>query len=135
MKTTAVIFDESLHHICLMYGLKQTFARMPFLNKKVLEIRGRVHIMDNPVPPPPMISNPTRRQRGRAIRSIVKVSYWRERLYVEYRDELCSQEDITAFVENLIVDYLHFRHPFMKAEIRDGQCKETSSDHLIAEIQ
>jgi hypothetical protein len=135
MKTTTVIFDESLHHICLMYGLKQTFARMPFLNKKVLEIRGRVHIMDNPVPPPPMISNPTRRQRGRAIRSIVKVSYWRERLYVEYRDELCSQEDITAFVENLIVDYLHFRHPFMKAEIRDGQCKETSSDHLIAEIQ
>ena len=135
MKTTTVIFDESLHHICLMYGLKQTFARMPFLNKKVLEIRGRVHIMDNPVPPPPMISNPTRRQRGRAIRSIVKVSYWRERLYVEYRDELCSQEDITAFVENLIVDYLHFRHPFMKAEIRDGQCKETLSDHLIAEIQ
>ncbi len=135
MKTTTVIFDESLHHICLMYGLKQTFARMPFLNKKVLEIRGRVHIMDNPVPPPPMISNPTRRQRGRAIRSIVKVSYWRERLYVEYRDELCSQEDITAFVENLIVDYLHFRHPFMKVEIRDGRCKETSSDHLIAEIQ
>lgn len=135
MKTTTVIFDESLHHICLRYGLKQTFARMPFLNKKVLEIRGRVHIMDNPVPPPPMISNPTRRQRGRAIRSIVKVSYWKERLYVEYRDELCSQEDITAFVENLIVDYLHFRHPFMKAEIRDGRCKETSSDHLIAEIQ
>ena len=135
MKTTTVIFDESLHHICLMYGLKQTFARMPFLNKKVLEIRGRVHIMDNPVPPPPMISNPTRRQRGRAIRSIVKVSYWRERLYVEYRDELCSQEDITAFVENLIVDYLHFRHPFMKVEIRDGRCKEISSDHLIAEIQ
>lgn len=118
-----------------MYGLKQTFARMPFLNKKVLEIRGRVLIMDNPVPPPPMITNPTRRQRGRAIRSIVKVSYWKERLYVEYRDELCSQEDITAFVENLIVDYLHFRHPFMKAEIRDGRCKETSSDHLIAEIQ
>ena len=135
MKTTTVIFDESLHHICLMYGLKQAFARMPFLNKKVLEIRGRVHIMDNPVPPPPMISNPTRRQRGRAIRSIVKVSYWREWLYVEYRDELCSQEDITAFVENLIVDYLHFRHPFMKAEIRDGRCKETSSGHLIAEIQ
>ena len=71
MKTTTVIFDESLHHICLMYGLKQTFARMPFLNKKVLEIRGRVH----------------------------------------------------------------FRHPFMKAEIRDGRCKETSSGHLIAEIQ
>lgn len=135
MKTTTVIFDEYLHHICLMYGLKQTFARMPFLNKKVLEIRGRVLIMDNPVPPPPMISNPTRRQRGRAIRSIVKVSYWKERLYVEYRDELCSQEDITAFVENLIIDYLHYRHPFMKAEIRDGRCEETSSDHLIAEIQ
>ena len=135
MKTISVVFDESLHHICLMYGLKQTFGRMPFLNKKVLEIGGRVVIMDNPVPPPPMINNPTRRQSARVIRSMVKVSYWKERLYVQYRDELCSQEDITAFVENLIVDYLHFRHPFMKAEIRDGRCKETSSDHLIAEIQ
>ena len=134
MKTTTVIFDESLHHICLMYGLKQTFGRMPFLNKKVLEIGGRVIIMDNPVPPPPMMNNPTRRQSARGIRSMVKVSYWKERLYVQYRDELCSQEDITAFVENLIVDYLHFRHPFMKIEIQDGRCKEISAGHLIAEI-
>ena len=134
MKTISVVFDEALHHICLMYGLKQTFGRMPFLNKKVLEIGGRVIIMDNPVPPPPMINNPTRRQSARVIRSMVKVSYWKERLYVQYRDELCSQEDITAFVENLIVDYLHFRHPFMKIEIQDGRCKEISAGHLIAEI-
>ena len=134
MKTISVVFDESLHHVCLMYGLKQTFGRMPFLNKKVLEIGGRVIIMDNPVPPPPTINNPTRRQSARGISSMVKVSYWKERLYVQYRDELCSQEDITAFVENLIVDYLHFRHPFMKIEIQDGRCKEISSGHLIAGI-
>ena len=107
---------------------------MPFLNKKVLEIGRRVIIMDNPVPPPPMINNPTRRQSARGISSMVKVSYWKERLYVQYRDELCSQEDITAFVENLIVDYLHFRHPFMKIEIQDGRCKEISAGHLIAGI-
>lgn len=40
MKKT-VIFEEPLHHVCLMHGLKQTFARMPFLNKRVLEVRGK----------------------------------------------------------------------------------------------
>ena len=41
MKTVTVIFDEPLHHVCLMHGLKQTYGRMPFLNKRVLEIRGK----------------------------------------------------------------------------------------------
>ena len=41
MKTVTVIFEESLHHVCLMHGLKQTYGRMPFLNKRVLEIRGK----------------------------------------------------------------------------------------------
>ena len=107
MITTTVIFEEPLHHVCLMHGLKHTFGRMPFLNKKV---------------------------RMRMTRNMVDVSYWKNKLSIEYREDMCSQEDITAFVNNLIEDYLHFRHPFMKIAIKDGRCHEMSSGHLIAEI-
>ena len=119
-----VIFEESLHHVCLMHGLKQTFGRMPFLNKRVLEVRGKRMVIDNPVAPPPM----------RGPRNMVSVSYWKNKLSIEYREDMCSTEDITAFVNNLIEDYLHFRHPFMKIAIKDGQCHELSSGHFIAEI-
>ncbi len=27
MSTITVIFEEPLHHVCLMYGLKQTFGK------------------------------------------------------------------------------------------------------------
>ena len=134
MKTVTVIFEESLHHVCLMYGLKQTFGRMPFLNKKVMEIRGRVMTIDNIVAPPPMMNNPSRRKSIRGTRNMVGVSYWKNILSIEYREDLCSTEDITAFVNNLIEDYLHFRHPFMKISIKDGRCHELSSGHFIAEI-
>ena len=134
MKTVTVIFEELLHHVCLMYGLKQTFGRMPFLNKRVMEIRGRVVSTDNTVAPPPMMKNPSRRTSIRGSRNMIEVSYWRNKLSIEYRDEMCRQEDITAFVNNLIEDYLHFRHPFMKISIKDGRCHELSSGHFIAEI-
>ena len=61
MDTRTVIFEAALHHVCLMHGLKQTYGRMPFLNKRVLEIRGRVMTIDNVVAPPPMMNNPSRR--------------------------------------------------------------------------
>ena len=35
---------------------------------------------------------------------------------------------------DLIEDYLHFRHPFMKIAIKDGRCHELSLGHFIAEI-
>ena len=47
---------------------------------------------------------------------------------------MCRSEDITVFINNLIEDYLHFRHPFIKTVIEDGKCHEHSSGHLIAEI-
>ena len=135
MKTVTVIFEEPIHHVCLMYGLKQTFGRMPFLNKRVLEVRGKRVVIDNPMAPPPMMNYPSRRTSMRGTRNLVGVSYWKSKLSIEYREDMCSQEDITVFVNNLIEDYLHFRHPFMKSEIKDGKCHELSSGHLIAEIK
>ena len=135
MITTTVIFEEPFHHACLMYGLKQTYGRMPFLNKKVVEIRGKRIMLDNPVAPPPMMNNPKRRVGVRVTRNMVEVSYWKNILSIGYSEDMCSREDITAFVNNLIEDYLHFRHPFMKIAIKDGRCHELSSGHLIAEIK
>ena len=134
MKTVTVIFEEPLHHVCLMYGLKQTFGRMPFLNKRVMEIRGRVMTIDNIVAPPPMMNNPSRRKSIRGTRNMVGVSYWKNKLSIEYREDMCSQEDITAFVNNLIEDYLHFRHPFMKTVTEESEVLEAGSRHKIAEI-
>ena len=134
MKTVTVIFEEPLHHVCLMSGLKQTYARMPFLNKRVHEFRGKVMTIDNIVPPPPMMNNPGRRTGIRGTRNMVGVSYWKNKLSIEYREDMCNCEDITAFVNNLIEDYLHFRHPFMKITIKDGKCHEQISGHLIAKI-
>ena len=135
MKIVTVIFEEPLHHVCLMHGLKQTFGRMPFLNKRVLEVRGKRVVIDNPIAPPPMMTNPSRRKSIRGTRNMVGVSYWKNKLSIEYREDMCCQEDITAFVNSLIEDYMHFRHPFMKTEIKDGRCHELSSGHLIAEIK
>ena len=134
MKTVTVIFEEPLHHVCLMHGLKQTYGRMPFLNKRVLECRGKVITIDIIVPPPPMMKNPSRRTSMSGIRNMVGVSYWKNKLAIEYREDMCRQEDITAFVNSLIEDYMHFRHPFMKVAIKDERCHEVSSGHLIAEI-
>ena len=134
MKTVTVIFEEPLHHVCLMHGLKQTYGRMPFLNKRVLEVRGKVMTIDNIVPPPPMMNNPGRRTGIRGTRNMVGVSYWKNKLSIEYREDMCSQEDITAFVNNLIEDYLHFRHPFMKTVTEESEVLEAGSRHKIAEI-
>ena len=117
-----------------MYGLKQTFGRMPFLNKRVLEVRGKRVLLDNPVAPPPMLKNPSRRTGIRWAMNMVGVSYWKNNLSIEYRDELCNREDITAFVKQLIEDYLHFRHPFMKTSIENGKVLEIGSNNRIAQI-
>ena len=130
-----VIFTEPLHHVCLMHGLKQTFDRMPFLNRKVLKIGGKVRTLDNYVAPPPMITSPKRMFRKRTLRHLVEVSYWKETLLIEFYEGLCSPEEITAFAENLILDYLHFRHPFMKTSSADGKITEAASGRLIAEIR
>ena len=134
MKTVTVVFDEPLHHVCLMHGLKQTYDRMPFLNKRLLEVRGKVMTIDNIAPPPPMMKNPSRRTGIRGTRNMVGVSYWKNKLSIEYREDMCSCEDITAFVNSLIEDYMHFRHPFMKTVAEDTVVLEIASRHRIAQI-
>ena len=134
MMTVTVVFDESLHHVCLMYGLKQTYGRMPFLNKKVLEVQGKIVTIDNVIAPPPMMKNPDRRTGMRRMKDMIGVSYWKDKLSIEYRRDMCSSEDITMFVQYLIEDYLHFRHPFMKIIIKDDKCHEQTSGHLLAKI-
>ena len=134
MKTVAVVFDEPLHHVCLMHGLKQTYGRMPFLNKKVLEVQGKVVTIDNVIAPPPIMKNPDRRTSMRRMKDMIGVSYWKDKLSIEYREDMCSSEDITTFVQYLIEDYLHFRHPFMKITIKDDKCHEQISGHLLAKI-
>ena len=134
MKTVTVIFEESLHHVCLMHGLKQTFGRMPFLNKKVLEVQGKIVTIDNVIAPPPMMKNPDRRTGMRRMKDMIGVSYWKDKLSIEYREDMCSSEDITTFVQYLIEDYLYFRHPFMKITIKDDKCHEQISGHLLAKI-
>ena len=134
MKTATVIFEEPLHHVCLMSGLKQTYDRMPFLNKRLLEVRGKVMTIDNIEPPPPMMKKPSRRTGIRGTRYMVGVSYWKNKLSIEYREDMCSCEDITAFVNSLIEDYMHFRHPFMKTVTEDTVVLEIASRHRIAQI-
>ena len=134
MKTVTVIFEEPLHHVCLLSGLKQTYGRMPFLNKRVLEVRGKVMTIDNIVPPPPMMNNPSRRTGTSGTRNMVGVSYWKNKLSIEYKEDMCSCEDITAFVNSLIEDYMHFRHPFMKTVTEDTVVLEIASRHCIAQI-
>ena len=47
---------------------------------------------------------------------------------------MCSFEDITAFVNNLIEDYLRFRHPFMKTMTESCEVLEIDRRHRIAQI-
>ena len=129
-----MIFEEPLHHVCLMHGLKQTFGRMPFLNKKVLEVQGKIVTIDNVIVPPPMMKYLDRRTSMRRMKDMIGVSYWKDKLSIEYREDMCSSEDITTFVQYLIEDYLHFRHPFMKITIKDDKCHEQTSGHLLAKI-
>lgn len=135
MEQMTVLFSEQLHHVCLMYGLKQTFGKMPFLNRKALNVGGKTVTLNNAVAPPPMMSNPEKTSRNRKIRSLVEVSYWKDRIIVEYNEELCTSEEIIAFTQTLIQDYLSFRHPLMKTSSENGMTVyESLSGHKIAEI-
>ena len=133
MREIKIIFNEPLHHVCLMYGLRQTYGRMPFMNRKVIEAGGKKILMDNVTSLPPMMKHPDRASRGRKMRNIVEVSYFKENLTVTYQDELCSEQEAMAFAEALIQDYLHFRHPFLKTKTENGKVLEVLSGHEVAE--
>jgi hypothetical protein len=135
MGSRVIIFDEPIHHTCLMYGLKETFGNMPHLNKRVLNVKGETVLADKYVAPPPMMSNPAyRRYAKRADKSLIEVSYWREKLDVELNDELCNLEEISTFVETLVKEYLRVRHPFTRVCVEQGRVVESSCGELLATI-
>ena len=135
MGSRVIIFDEPIHHTCLMYGLKETFNKLPHLNKRVLNVKGEIVLADKYVAPPPMMSNPAyRRYAKRADRSLVEVSYWRETLNVEFNDALCNLEEISTFVETLVKEYLRIRHPFTPSRVEQGLVLESSCGERLATI-
>lgn len=134
MGSINILFSELPHHTCLMYGLKQTFETLPHLNKRVVEVGGKSIIMDNAIAPPPTLCNPKYRRPNKISRSIVRVSYWGNRLTVEYNDTICTPEDIEHFSKTLIRNYLHFRHRYIKIREEDYKFFDISSNHLLAEI-
>jgi hypothetical protein len=81
-----------------------------------------------------MMTNPVRRRGSMGKRNMVGVSYWSDKLCVEYREDLCSGEDITEFVNILIENYLHYRHPYMRTVSQESEVLEAGSGHRIAVI-
>ncbi|MBO7282828.1 MAG: hypothetical protein J6U73_05465 [Alistipes sp.] len=134
MGSIDILFSEIPHHTSLLYGLKQTFEAMPHLNKRVVEVGGKSILMNNIITPPPTICNPKYRRQNRIARSIVIVSYWRNRLTVEYNDKVCSPEDIETFTKMLVRNYLYFRHRYIKIRVEDDKVINTLNNQVIAVI-
>ena len=66
-----VIFEENIHHTCLIFGLKRSFEKMPFLNRKILNIKGNNRLIDNIVSLPPMMRKIEKSFDKRKNRNIV----------------------------------------------------------------
>lgn len=124
-------FAEPLHHICLTYGLKQTFDAMPHLNRREIKLRGKITYIDNIVAPPPLMSRSGWNTR---CRNIVSVSYWRELLAIAYNDEACNKEDVYAFVIALIKAYMSYRHPYTKVRVEGSKVVSEHEERVIATI-
>ena len=124
-------FAEPLHHICLTYGLKQSFDAMPHLNRREIRLRGKSTYIENIVAPPPLMSRSGWNTR---CRNIVSVSYWRESLAIAYNDEACTKEDIYAFVIVLIKAYMSYRHPYTRMRIEGNKVVSEREGKIIATI-
>ena len=124
-------FAEPLHHICLTYGLKQSFDAMPHLNRREIKLRGKITYIDNIVAPPPLMSRSGWNTR---CRNIVNVSYWRESLAIAYNDEACTKEEVYTFVIALIKAYMSFRHPYTKVRVEDSKVVSEHEERVIATI-
>ena len=129
-----ILFTELLHHTCLMYGLKQTFEAMPHLNKRVVEVGDRCIIIDNAIAPPPTLCNPKYRRPNKMTRSLVRVSYWGDRLSVEYNDTICTPCDIEDFAKTLVQNYLRFRHGYLKIRVEGDKVINILDNQVIAQI-
>lgn len=121
MKTLSINTFEDIHHVCLMYGLKNAFGRFPFLVRNVMAT------------PPPVRRRP---ERSRPLFSFrhnpVNVQYYNKEIRVLY--ENAGTRDVTEFAKAVVEEYLKLRHPYMKT-VWDGlRLTEAASGHLIADI-
>ena len=122
---TSVSIDtfEDIHHVCLMYGLKQAFRRFPFLAHNIMAT------------PPPLRRNPERPALLIGCRTNpVSVQYYRKAMQVIYNEEKVSIREAQEFSKAVMEEYLHLRHPFMKHQWSDNRLLEISTGHLLAEI-
>ena len=123
MKRLLIHTFEEVHHVCLMYGLKQAYEKFPFLAK-------------NPMATPP----PVRRKPERTKPLIgfknnpAYVQYFKDDIYIVYELEKSSEADAMAFAKAVMEGYLGFRHPYMKSAWEGDILKESASGHVIAEI-
>ena len=123
MNTIKIETFEEIHHVCLMYGLKNAYCRFPFLTDNTL------------ASPPPVRRNPSR--AGLPIflkRNPVNVLYYDRDLRVVFDENRIASKEAEEFAKAIIDEYLTLRHPYMKAVWNGRSLLESASEHLLARI-
>lgn len=112
---------EDIHHLCLMFGLKSTYLKYPFL-------------ANNPLAAvPPIHRNPERTGifgRNKPL----KVLYYKKSITIVYDEQKHEAEVMKAFARTLVNEYLALRHPYMKREWDGERLVEPDTVSTIAEI-
>lgn len=123
MKNISINTFEDIHHLCLMYGLKQAYLRFPFLARNIM------------VTPPPFRRNPKRPLAfiGGKFNPVC-VQYYGKDIRVIYDEARVSDGDIYAFSQAIVEEYLRLRHPYMKYTFGEDSFAEQASGHVIARI-
>jgi len=111
---------EEVHHMCLIYGLKKTYGRFPFM-------------ACNPMATPPPVRRKPERTRPLLgwKRNPVNVQYYKNDILILYNADL---GEVVVFAKAMIDEYLVLRHPYLKTVWEDNLLKESASGHVIAEI-
>ena len=106
--------------MCLIYGLKKTYSRFPFM-------------ACNPMATPPPVRRKPERTRPLLgwKRYPVNVQYYKNDILILYNAE---PGDVLTFAKAMVDEYLALRHPYMKTVWEDNTLKESASVHVIAEI-
>lgn len=123
MKRVAINTFEDIHHVCLMYGLKKAFLRFPFLTADIMAT------------PPPVRRNPERPSLFLGFRRHpVNVQYYNKDIHIIYNEDKIVLQEAVTFAKAVIVEYLAYRHPYMKTVWTDGSLSEAASGHVVAQI-
>lgn len=124
MKSITINTFEDLHHLCLMYGLKKTYMRYPFLAGNIMAT------------PPPFHRNPERKRFFLGSRANpICVQYHKKDIVILYDEEKVADSVVPEFAKALMEEYLHLRHPYMAREWDGSRLVESSTRTQIAEIR